>query len=75
VSIARPPGRGVTRRVEALDIEPEQRPFEVDSLMLGANAVFVLLFDDDAALGRGLDAIRARLQWGGAPPEVALETF
>jgi hypothetical protein len=29
--------------------------------MLGANAAFVL-FDDDAALRRGLDAIRARLE-------------
>ena len=41
--------------------DPEQLAFEIDSLMLGANAAFVL-FEDDAALRRGLDAIRTRLE-------------
>jgi AcrR family transcriptional regulator len=41
-------------------IEPEQLAFEIDSLLLGANTAFVL-FDDDAALARGLAAVRSRL--------------
>jgi hypothetical protein len=49
------------RRGELDDsIEPEQLAFEIDSLMLGANAAFVLL-GDEVALRRGLDAIRGRL--------------
>jgi AcrR family transcriptional regulator len=42
-------------------VGPEQLAFEINSLMFGANAAFVL-FDDDAALTRGLEAIRARLE-------------
>jgi AcrR family transcriptional regulator len=45
----------------AVDADPEQITFEIDSLMLGANAAF-LLFADREALERARRAVRDRLE-------------
>jgi AcrR family transcriptional regulator len=45
----------------AADADPEQIAFEIDSVMLGANAAF-LLFGDSEALERARRAVRDRLE-------------
>ena len=55
----------------AADADPEQITFELDSLMLGANAAF-LLFGDSEALERARHAVRDRLDVQDPEPDGAV---